>query len=360
MPVLARNDRWEFLRLGYAGKCPREMQGSRSKLFWPVGWTRIPPNCRKGIPPGEVRPCGAVKSAEYLGINTGRPSASWYESGLFWGLVGAAIAFVLAALTDHNLRWLLWLAWLCSILLSFWFAKRTQEFWAIGVMSSVLSTSGFVWFYQHLKPSPVPTEAAQPAKPSPPPSQPKPEENASPSVSVASPKVNPHPVRRHPVTPPSLTPQQPQLPPTTNVAPNGFAVSGGKLEHPTVNNNYAAPESTGPNDAQLAESARNIARRLREEQNRLDRQYAAEVEVHRNPINGPFPFATFINLQISEIQPIRKEAIALRRQILNRVPQQPENTDVTVVLDDNSLAGPHPLYGVADYFEGLAQTLELK
>jgi hypothetical protein len=87
-------------------------------------------------------------------MNTERPPAPWYESGLFWGLTGVAIAFVLAALTDHHLRWLLWVAWPCITLLAFWLAKRTRKFWAIAVLGSALGSASLLWLYHRLKPPP--------------------------------------------------------------------------------------------------------------------------------------------------------------------------------------------------------------
>jgi hypothetical protein len=89
-----------------------------------------------------------------VGTNAESMPPPWYESGLFWGLTTAALALVLAALTDHNLRWLLWVAWPCTILLAFWLAKRTREFWMIAVLGSALSSAGLFWLYQRLKPPP--------------------------------------------------------------------------------------------------------------------------------------------------------------------------------------------------------------
>jgi len=121
----------------------------------------------------------------------------------------------------------------------------------------------------------------------------------------------------------------------------------------------AAPSTPTVTNSQLADSAKDIARRFRELQDYYSWHENNERQVHANGINGPIP-QSYYSANISRLQPIRTEAMALRRVILDRLPPQPKNNDVEGVLDDDSLAGANPLYGVADYFEGLAHQLSLK
>ncbi len=150
----------------------------------------------------------------------------------------------------------------------------------------------------------------------------------------------------------------PQPPATVNSAPNGFVVSGGTVNNPTVNN-YTNPAPMGPNNVQLADSAKDIARRFRELQDYFNWHDNNERQAHANGQLGPIP-RSFYQGEMIRLQPIRTEAMALRRVILDRVPPQPTDDDCKTVLDYNSLAGVHPLYGCADYFEHLAQSLMLK
>lgn len=55
--------------------------------------------------------------------------------------------------------------------------------------------------------------------------------------------------------------------------------------------------------------------------------------------------------------PLRAEAINMRSQLLNRLPAQEENADVNRMLKYGALAGPHPLYELATYYEKLARLL---
>jgi len=118
-------------------------------------------------------------------------------------------------------------------------------------------------------------------------------------------------------------------------------------------------ESSGPNNAQLADSAKDIARRFRKLQEDLNWHDKNERETHANGANGPIP-PGFYNSQVQRIQPTRTEAIALQRQILNRLPPQPDNSAVDIVLGDGMISGINPLYDVANYFDQLAQQLLLK
>jgi hypothetical protein len=118
-------------------------------------------------------------------------------------------------------------------------------------------------------------------------------------------------------------------------------------------------EPSGPNNAQLADSAKDIARRFRSLQEDLNWHDKNERETHSNGANGPIP-PGFYNSQIQRIQPIRTEAIALQHQILNRLPQQPDNSAVDTVLGSGMISGINPLYDVANYFDQLAQQLLLK
>ncbi len=118
-------------------------------------------------------------------------------------------------------------------------------------------------------------------------------------------------------------------------------------------------EPSVPNNAQLADSAKDIARRFRSLQDELNWHGKNEREAHANGVNGPIPQG-FYATQVQRIQPIRTEATALQRQILNRLPAQPENSTVNMVLRDGMISGFNPLYDVANYFDQLAQQLQLR
>ncbi len=126
---------------------------------------------------------------------------------------------------------------------------------------------------------------------------------------------------------------------------------------PVPRSSQANPAETlaGPNLAQLADSAKNLARRFRDLQQNFNNRDIGEREQHKS---GVFP-RDYYEAQKSDLQPIRLEAIALRLQILSRLPEQPVNRNVTMVLDDDMLSGPNPLDEVATYFDRLAQLLQL-
>jgi hypothetical protein len=56
---------------------------------------------------------------------------------------------------------------------------------------------------------------------------------------------------------------------------------------------------------------------------------------------------------------LRSEAMNMRTQLLNRLPPQPENPTVRMVLDSDVIAGPHPISMLADYIESKARLLDL-
>lgn len=100
----------------------------------------------------------------------------WYERNLFWGPVAIVVGLVIAAISNHELRWLLWFAWPLTLLVVVWLAKRTREFWPIALMGSILSSAATTLLYLQLKTSPAPASATvQPVQP-PAPSQTKPEQ----------------------------------------------------------------------------------------------------------------------------------------------------------------------------------------
>lgn len=171
-----------------------------------------------------------------------KPAVPWFESNLFWGPVALVAGLILTALANHNLRWLLWLAWPCTVLVVVWLAKRTREFWPVAVMGAILNSAALFYLYLHFKPSPAPAVATvQPAQ-TPPPSQPKPVQQTGPST-VPTPRSPSPPTKKpqHPATQaaPSLpvpTVTQPQPPVTIASAPNGIAITGGNVNQPTVLN----------------------------------------------------------------------------------------------------------------------------
>ena len=120
-----------------------------------------------------------------------------------------------------------------------------------------------------------------------------------------------------------------------------------------------ASEPSGPSDTQLADSARELARQLRHVQSSIDFHQKNEFEEHANGHNGPVP-ANFYTFLQQQVEPYRAQGKLLRRQILDRLPAQPENSTVDMVLNEGSIAGANPLNAVADYFDELAQMLILK
>lgn len=113
-----------------------------------------------------------------------------------------------------------------------------------------------------------------------------------------------------------------------------------------------------PNNAQLADSARDLARRFRDLQRLLNWNEASERDAHRNPATGPIP-QSFYDHQVALLQPLSTQGVLSRRQILNRLPPQPADPTVDMVLNDVMFSGNNPLYVVADYFDQLAQLLVL-
>jgi hypothetical protein len=168
------------------------------------------------------------------------------------------------------------------------------------------------------------------------------------------------------------TSHRPGVPPTTpsvsqsgtgnnqTVIPGGVKQTSSGTNSPNVigNNNsvsYNTPPPEVPNNSQLAYSANDIARRLRSLQDSINFYFMMK----RRENGGAIPI-DFYSAQWSRIEPIRTEAVALRGQILKRLPPQAENSTVNMVLVYDNTAGINPLYDVATYFEQLAQQLLLK
>jgi hypothetical protein len=134
-----------------------------------------------------------------------------------------------------------------------------------------------------------------------------------------------------------------------SVRPKANAI-GGHRDTP-----LRTPAPDGPNNAQLADRANDIAARFRDLQDSINWYFMMK----RRENGGAIPI-DFYQAQWSRIRPISAEAVALERQIVPRLPQQPENSRVNSVLQYGDTAGINPLYDVASYFEDLARQLQLK
>jgi hypothetical protein len=131
---------------------------------------------------------------------------------------------------------------------------------------------------------------------------------------------------------------------------------------------------------ELRRNAVDLARRLREFQrkylearsiisNRLDQIMMLPKAEQTEAFNQNT--ASLLSLADSELfafGPLRVEAIIMRRDLLDALHEKfdpPEKIGVNqrevfvkMVLDNGSIAGPHPIYDVADYIEYLAQRLK--
>jgi len=114
----------------------------------------------------------------------------------------------------------------------------------------------------------------------------------------------------------------------------------------------------GPTNAQIKNNALDLARRLREFQQREDAHWVTERQVHKD--NQTAIPQTFFTGQLIRFAPLRLEAQQMRTALLNRLPPQPDNSTVRMALDEDALAGPEPLFEVANYFEILASQLDTK
>jgi hypothetical protein len=167
----------------------------------------------------------------------------WYESNLLWGplALSAGIILTVVAAMKHDLRWLLWFAWPCFCVSIWWLARRTREIILVSILGAVLSGVGLLWLSSWLKPQQI--ASVLPVTPTAPPTNLVQPTSVPKGASPAEPKVVPKPKVRAPLkgSDNSETPKvQPQntvpAPPPVNYAPNGFAVSGGTLINPQVNN----------------------------------------------------------------------------------------------------------------------------
>jgi hypothetical protein len=131
-----------------------------------------------------------------------KPATPWYDSNLFWGPVGFVVTIVLALIVamKHEFRWLLWGAWLVSIVPIWWLAKRTREVWLVLALGVVLSGAAFLGLNYWLRPSPAPAVAILPPVQVPASSQPK--NDAHPSLPAIPPPRNPSAPKKkqHPST----------------------------------------------------------------------------------------------------------------------------------------------------------------
>jgi hypothetical protein len=179
---------------------------------------------------------------------TASPSAPWYESNLLWGPVSivATIVLTIIAAVKHDFRWLLILAWPVSGVAIWWAAKRTREVWPITILGIMMSGGGLLWLNSWLRPATISTPPAVALSPVPkPPTQVLPPatgatEPTVPKPQVRKPQHHQGTASATPPTPPRVNASQGQTPPAINIAPGGFAVSGGILNSPTVNN-YGPP-----------------------------------------------------------------------------------------------------------------------
>jgi hypothetical protein len=106
-------------------------------------------------------------------------------------------------------------------------------------------------------------------------------------------------------------------------------------------------------NGQMAKLAQNSALRFRELQEQLDIDFQSD----RLKNHSSFVSPDFMERELQKIQPARIDARGLRELILKRLPQQPQNSTVSLVLDENSISGARPLNEVAEYFDELARLL---
>jgi hypothetical protein len=207
--------------------------------------------------------------------DNGAPNLSttpWYESNLLWGPFALSVGIILAvvAATKHDLRWLLWFAWPCFAISIWWLSRRTREVLVVTILGTVIAGLGLLWLNNWLRPESVKVAVnALPPQALTPKSDPAPTSRTSPApptTGTKPPKEQPEttkPVVKHQsLNPPTKTdppsPSQPQSAPgptaasapqtisptgpnTINNCPNGICISGGIVDHPTVNN-LARPE----------------------------------------------------------------------------------------------------------------------
>jgi len=138
-------------------------------------------------------------------------------------------------------------------------------------------------------------------------------------------------------------------------------------------------ERNKPPIAELRKNAVDLARRLREFQRRhLEARYSLVnqfEQIHMLPAEQKKAFFTqyttsqssLSHAELFEFGPLRAEAINMRRDLLDALHEKfdppkilanPQDFVVRMVLDQGGLAGPHPIYDVADYIESLAQRLK--
>lgn len=127
-------------------------------------------------------------------------------------------------------------------------------------------------------------------------------------------------------------------------------------------------------NSQLRDAALDLARRLREFQFRFATDEAKMYQTYfpqiaaanknkdteaADKIQGQLVSAEVAlhNREQMEFGSLRAEAMNMRTQLLNRLPPQPDNMMVQLVLDRGVLAGASPIYEVASYIEQLARLL---
>jgi hypothetical protein len=119
--------------------------------------------------PTEVeQPCAEAASTN--------PAAPWYESNLIWVPLAFAASIVLGLIltVQHDLRWLLWVAWALTAVSVWMFARRTRELVLVAILGTVLTGFCFLglnsWlgstylFLAAKPPSPVTTVPANDAQ----------------------------------------------------------------------------------------------------------------------------------------------------------------------------------------------------
>jgi hypothetical protein len=197
-------------------------------------------------PPSPEVEHGSVGDAEgkLAGMESSMHSAPppWYESNLLWVPISLGVGIILTVVSamKHDLCWLLLLAWLCFGLGASAALKRTRHFLS-GTISAALVLAGALFLVKMwLCPSNTSSgahipDASSPSSPTGRIEQPPSQTSIESATATTSVPTTP----KTPAEPSAAIPRSSRSDSIINSAPGGIAISGGTVNNPTVNNNFA-------------------------------------------------------------------------------------------------------------------------
>jgi Domain of unknown function (DUF4062) len=200
-------------------------------------------------PPPEVGHSSVGVTREKLaGMESSMHSAQppWYESNLLWVPISLGVGIILTVVSamKHDLCWLLLLAWLCFGLGACAALRRTRYFLSGTISAAVVLAGALFLVKMWLCPSTAGSGAHIPESPS---SSSPTGRNEQPSSQTSIGAAATQIAKTTSVPTTSKTPAKPSAPTSRpsrsesiiNNAPGGIAISGGTVNSPTVNNNFA-------------------------------------------------------------------------------------------------------------------------